>query len=524
MFVLMMLLSLSSCFNVSDSFKNTCIQLQVPTVKFQCIHNTWAELLRKEDLSLNLIKVGSFNDTVIAVYDEYSQQYGYIIINDPTTDILVYEYSQEYGYVVISNFTTTTTTTTTMYCPLIQPYTADLPEPLLLTAKDYTVNTGSYRIIIPQDHNLYRKNELLNKIEVVETLDTFESIRVAYGIVSTDKIIKGVYLPVCSLLYRKEYIYLSTFISNYRFEIDDGDDAQICVHGDRHGGDLINEYNNKLQAANNNIIVHQKCMIPRSSIGFLVTEYNSCNATDDDDDDDDSHKVLVTNNFRFVIPQNANSTVYTNQFPLVTAVCFNDSLKYFKRSASVYGPVVYEDCRSLTDCPDGWSNCVIEDHGICNAPDIDCFSPIQLPLGYNTCVDILNDSDYTGCNNATLNIGTYFVSNTYTDLNGYDWYHICNQDWFTNLKNVRSCVSYDNLNCLNTLYRGPSCSITATPPVVVTNNATLNQLVAIDQSMVVTTNPQSVVTTTNQPVASEDSFLSSNYFIIITVVLMTFIF
>ena len=68
---------------------NICAQINRPTVSFVSINNTWSELLKKQELATNLYVVGEYNSTAIAVYDTFSQQYGYILINDPFADITI---------------------------------------------------------------------------------------------------------------------------------------------------------------------------------------------------------------------------------------------------------------------------------------------------------------------------------------------------------------------------------------------------------------------------------------------------
>ncbi len=411
---------LLSFFDVSNG---QCVQINVPKVRFQLINGTWDELLRKQDLATNLYVVGQYNSTTIPVYDTFSQQYGYIMINDPTTDVT---------FVICTN----------PYSPLTY-----LPEPSFSsTVIDLTLTTGLYRLDIPSIHYLYQYDGFrMNVADVVYTTDV---IRVSYDVVSTVEMIKGVYLPVCTFHYTDAYIYLSSFISNYQFIADNTDG--ICVHKHRHGGEIVDEYITKLFSANEDNVIHQKCMIPQ----LTEVEMNLLNS---DCSSSTTSLNLMLDLDRLVVPQNTNTT---NIHMSTVAVCLNGDPSRYYNPVDTNSLVIYEDCRSITTCPNGWSNCIIQDTGICNAPNIDCFGSAK-PLGYYTCVDVVDSFDYIGCSNASLNPGTYYVSNKYTDLNGYEWYHLCNQDWFTGLSNVRSCTidEYNQLQCLTSLSRGPSCTI-----------------------------------------------------------------
>ena len=205
----LVIIFLLSFFDVSNG---QCVQINVPTVRFQSINGTWDELLRKQDLATNLYVVGQYNLTTIPVYDTFSQQYGYIMINDPTTDVT---------FVICTN----------PYSPLTY-----LPEPSLSsTVIDLTLTTGLYRLDIPSIHYLYQYDGFrMNVVDVVYTTDV---IRVSNDIVSTVEMIKGVYLSVCTFHYTDAYIYLSSFISNYQFIADNADG--ICVHKHRHGGEIV---------------------------------------------------------------------------------------------------------------------------------------------------------------------------------------------------------------------------------------------------------------------------------------------
>ena len=424
MYTLVVIFLLLNFINVSNG---QCVQINAPTVRFQSINDTWDELLHKQDLATNLYVVGQYNSTTVPVYDIFSQQYGYIMINDPITDIT---------FIICTN-----------------PYSllTYLPEPSsLLTVTDLTLTTGLYRLDIPSIHYLYQFDG--NQMTVVDVVYTTDVIRISYDIVSTVKIIKGVYLPVCVFHYTDAYIYLSSFISDYQFVADNTNG--LCVHKHRHSGELVYEYTNKLllNDSSNNVI-HQKCMIPQ----LVDVEMNLMNS--DCSSSASSSLDLVLDLDRLVIPQNINTT--DNHMSTVTTVCLNGQPSRFYIPTVMNSLVIYEDCRSITNCPNGWSNCIVHDAGICNAPNIDCFGSAK-PLGYDTCVDIVDDFDYIGCGNASLNPGTYYVSNKYTDLSGDEWYHLCNQDWFTNLNTIRLCTleEHNQLQCLNTLSRGPSCIVT----------------------------------------------------------------
>ena len=65
---------------------------------------------------------------------------------------------------------------------------------------------------------------------------------------------------------------------------------------------------------------------------------------------------------RMVIPQNTITT--SNHMSTVTAVCLNgQASRYYNPVNTMNSLVIYEDCRSITTCPNGWSNCIIQDTG-----------------------------------------------------------------------------------------------------------------------------------------------------------------
>ena len=297
--MLILILLLSCLFNVSNSINstNTCIQILTSIVKFYSLDNTWAELLPRD--ALNLYKIGNYNQTVIAVFDSFSRQYGYIIIDDPN-DIFEYEWDHcTHQFNISTNF----------------------PQPSHIYVTDYTGITDGYNIIVSHDHILYEMNDTdiypVDKILNYNNLYD-ENIRVAYGIVSTERITKGVYLPVCTFIYRRVYIYLNSFMT-YRFE-PNNEPTEICIHGNRHDDRrLIDEYTNKININNDITVVHQKCMIPTfsNSYGYhKILNQDTCN--------DNATSVITIISGPFIIPQNYD---YHRELPDVTAICISGDCK-----------------------------------------------------------------------------------------------------------------------------------------------------------------------------------------------------